>query len=408
MSFSSSFNGSEVTTEYLVDEAAFGIRRGKQIGFMPYGSDVDEELYLAPEKVLLLAKTGSPSFVKDTLVQELPLSIVAFTWRNYPVRLFFNKYSGYLSQVEITRHYTDNTPFLFGDIRKVHQYSYWKTEDKKFHYPAQKDVFIGGLHFQSYSIDSVKLNVAVEETSLSIPDSTKSKLTLYSNRMNMFTNVPVLASKEILPGIFFINGKNTAVGSYNAWFVKTKKGVIVLEAPVSSAYSKGVINEVNKQFPSEKILAVLTTSDARPHIGGLREYVARKIPVYGLELNEPLISRALQANYISNPDSLQKKKAKPVYTKVNGKLALGDEENLIELYPVKTENGERMMMVWFPKHKLLYSSDLVQPGGKEKFFMPQYIGEIIEAINREKLPVEKIIGMHQPLIEYKELLEFMK
>jgi hypothetical protein len=87
---------------------------------------------------------------------------------------------------------------------------------------------------------------------------------------------------------------------------------------------------------------------------------------------------------------------------------IGDKDNPIELYPVNTESGERMMMIYFPKHKLLYSSDLVQPGQGEKFFMPQYIGEIIEAINREKLQVEKIIGMHQPLIEYKELLEFMK
>lgn len=408
MSFTTSFNGTEITTEYLVDGTSFGIRRGKQIGFMPYGSDVDEELYLAPEKVLLLAKAGSPVYSKDTLVQDLPLSIVTCTWRRYPLRLFFNKQSGYLSQVEITRHYADNTPFIFGDIKKVHQFSYWKMVDKQLHYPAQKDTYIAGLHFQSYSIDSVRLNDGVEESKLSIPDSTKSKLALYSTRANMYTNIPVLASKEIMPGIFYISGKNTPVGSYNAWFVKTKKGIIVLEAPVSPAYSKGVMNEVKKQFPGEKMVALLTTSDAWPHIGGLREYVAGRIPLYGLAVNEPLISRTLQANYSSNPDSLQKKKVKPQFNKVTVKRVLEDEENPIELYPIKTESGERMMMVWFPKHKLLYTSDLVQPGGKEKFFMPQYIGEIIEAINREKLPVEKIIGIHQPLIDYKELLEFMK
>jgi hypothetical protein len=394
--------------KYVVDGEVFGLQRGKEVGFMPYGSDIDEELYLAPEKVLFLARDGTPVFLKDTLVQDVSFSIVSFKWRNYPVRLFFSSQSHYLSLVEITRHYTDNTAFILGDTKTVHRYSFWKTTGKQLHYPAQKDTYIEGQHFQSFSIDSVFINQPVGEDSLTIPDSAKTRITKITGRVNMFANVPLLSSKEIIPGIFFIGGKNTAVGNYNSWFIKTSGGVIVIEAPVTSAYSKGVMNEVKKQFPGEKIKAIITTSDAWPHFGGLREYVANKIPVYLLGLNEKVINRLLLANYYTNPDSLQKNKTKPVFNKVDNKVMIGDKDNPIELYPVNTESGERMMMIYFPKHKLLYSSDLVQPGQGEKFFMPQYIGEIIEAINREKLQVEKIIGMHQPLIEYKELLEFMK
>lgn len=402
------FNQGNFPTKFVVDGDAFGIQRSNGIGFMPYGSNIDEELYLAPEKILLMAKASSPAFVKDTIIQDVPLSVVVFKWRTYPVRIFFNANSHYLSHVEITRHYTDNTPFLLGDTRLVHRYSFWKTVGKHLHYPAQKDIYLEGQHYQSFSIDSVFVNVPLREDSLTIPDTIKVKLQKISSRMNMFTNVPDLSSKEIAPGIFYINGKNTPVGTYNSWFVKTLQGIMVIEAPVSSAYSKAVMNEVKKQFPAEKIKAVITTSDAWPHIGGLREYVANSIPVYLLSLNEKLINRLLQANFQANPDSLQQKKAKPLFNRVSEKLQIGDKDNPIELYPVKTETGERMMMLYFPKLKLLYSSDLVQPGMGEKFFMPQYIGEIIEAINREKLQVEKIIGMHQPLIDYKELLEFVK
>ncbi|MBL7935151.1 MAG: MBL fold metallo-hydrolase, partial [Bacteroidia bacterium] len=167
-------------------------------------------------------------------------------------------------------------------------------------------------------------------------------------------------------------------------------------------------NEIKKQFPKEKIKAVITTSDAWPHVGGIREYAANRIPIYHLDLNEKTINRILKANFYTNPDSLQKKKVTPLLIKVTDKLSITDKENPLEILPIKTETGERMMMVYFPKHKLLYSSDLVQPGQGEPFFMPQYIGEIIEAVTRETLDVEKIIGMHQSLIEYQSLLEFMK
>lgn len=407
MSYTTYPAGSDSGPEFLVDDRSFGIRRGNEVRFMPYGSDVEEELYLAPEKILLLAKAGTPAYSKDTTILEVPLSIVTYNWMGHPVRLFFNKNSGYLFQVEITRHYTDSTPFLFGDTKKVHRFSFWKTVGKQFHYPAQKDIYVSSLLFQSYSIDSVNLNIPAEEASLSIPDSVKVKLAKQKTGMDMYKNIPVLETIEIAPGLSFIPGKNTPIGNYNTWLVRTGKGIIIIEAPVSPAYSKGVMNAAAKKFPGEKIMAVLTTSDAWPHIGGLREYVANGIPVYGLALNEPLISRSLQASYRSNPDSLEKKRVQPKFTGVTGKLVLGDKANPIELYPVRTENGERMMMIWFPQHKILYSSDLVQPGMGEKFFMPQYIGEIIEAINREKLSVEKIIGMHQPLIDYKELLEFL-
>lgn len=394
--------------KYLVDGDAFGVQWGNKIGFMPYGSDLDEELYLAPEKILFNAREANPVFIKDTILQDVYFSVIGFKWKTYPIRLFFNAQSNYLSQVEITRHYHDNTAFVWGDIKMVHSYSYWKKINKQMHYPAQKDTYLDGLHFQSFSIDSVFINRPFWEDSLSIPDSVKTKIIKSANRANMFTNVPTLSAKEIMPNIFFIAGKNTSVGSYNACFIKTENGIIVIEAPVSSAYTKAVINTVYKQFPNEKIKAVITTSDAWPHIGGLREYAANNIPIYNLGINENIIKRLLQSSFYTHPDSLQKKKIKPVLKNINEKLALGDEGNLIEIYPIKTESGERMMMIYFPKHKLLYTSDLVQPGQGEKFFMPQYIGEIIEAVNREKLQVEKVIGLHQTLIDYKELVEFMK
>jgi hypothetical protein len=48
----------------------------------------------------------------------------------------------------------------------------------------------------------------------------------------------------------------------------------MLEAPIGSGYSEKVIAEVEKRFPNTPIKAVITTSDAWPHLRGVREYVA--------------------------------------------------------------------------------------------------------------------------------------
>ena len=58
---------------------------------------------------------------------------------------------------------------------------------------------------------------------------------------------------------------------------------MVMEAPISSGYSVKVLDFAQTKFPGMAIKAVITTSDAWPHFAGLREYVARGIPVYVVE-----------------------------------------------------------------------------------------------------------------------------
>ncbi|HET9056991.1 MAG TPA: hypothetical protein VFN30_09115, partial [Chitinophagaceae bacterium] len=63
-----------------------------------------------------------------------------------------------------------------------------------------------------------------------------------------------------------------------------------------------------------------------------------------------------------------------------------------------------MMMVYFPEYKLLYASDLLQPSG----FIEHYNWEVIQAVKREKLEVEKIYSMHLMPMKYQDLLNSMQ
>lgn len=63
-----------------------------------------------------------------------------------------------------------------------------------------------------------------------------------------------------------------------------------------------------------------------------------------------------------------------------------------------------MMMVYFPEHKLLYASDLLQPGNWQK----HYTLEVIQAISREKLEVDMIYAMHMKPVKYQSILDSMR
>src|SRR5262249_17333067 len=144
---------------------------------------------------------------------------------------------------------------------------------------------------------------------------------------------------------------------------------------ISAGHSAQVIDEAKRRFPNVPIKAVITTSDAWPHFGGVREYVARSIPIYALDLNLPILNRMVKSSRRLNPDALERNPRRPDFRVVSGKTLRGDGPNRMELYPVRTETGERMIMIYFPQHHLLYASDLIQPS-RGGLFNAQYAYEV--------------------------------
>jgi hypothetical protein len=160
------------------------------------------------------------------------------------------------------------------------------------------------------------------------------------------------------------------------------------------------------------IKAVVTTSDAWPHISGIREYVAAGIPVYALDLNVSILSRFVKAPHTLAPDRLQKQPKAPLFRPVTSKTVIGTGDTRIELFPVRGEIGERMMLAWLPGAKVLYSSDMIQrasPGRAAPFFMPLMLMEVETAAAREGVSgIERVFGMHLTPTPWSEVLAAIK
>lgn len=329
--------------------------------------ETEESIALSPERVLLTALAAKDlRFEKSEMLQDVRHNVVAFTWKNAPVKIFLNADTSLPTAVEIVR----ARPFdvfwnVWGDFPTRTYFSFWTLEPNGLHYPQQWDVERNNQPLRSLTISELKINPEIPANAFVIPDDVrKAFIARGATKINdLSLGLPNTSAKEIAPDFWQIPGR------WNVAIIKQPDGIVVLEARISSGYSAKVIEETQRRFPDAKIKAVISTSDAFPHLGGVRESIGRGIPAYVLDVNQPIIERLLNADYRTFSDALAKNGRKAKLNIVKEKTVIGTGANRLELYPIRTETGERMIMVYAPEHRLLYGGDLVQPQPDGTFFM---------------------------------------
>jgi hypothetical protein len=362
--------------------------------------EAQEVLELSAERVLLTALTATDLRLEaGTLMQGTKQKVVAFSWRDGSVRLYLNAATSMPTAIEVRRSYPRSVMRgMWGDVTTRIYLSLWTLEKGGLRYPRQCDIEHNGTPFQSFTVTALTLNPTLEDKSFAITDDVKK--VFRATAQTSVDGLPLAQPQQaidIAPNIIQIPG------AWNVGVVRQPDGIIIIEGPITSGYSGKIISEVKRRYPGEAIKAVVTTSDAWPHIGGIREYVALNIPIYILDLNQPILERLINASYRSQPDSLFKQPRQPKFRVVSGKTVIGSGTTSLELYPIRSESGERMMIGYFPAQKLLYSSDLIQRQRDGSFFMPEYLLELTECISREKLEVNNLFGMHIGLTPWRDI-----
>jgi hypothetical protein len=237
----------------------------------------------------------------------------------------------------------------------------------------------------------------LNEDDFAAPDDVRAQYKPNAAPTSWETLAPGQPITELAPGIVFIPG------AWNVTLVRQDDGIVILEAPISSGYSVKVLAEARRRFPGQPIKAVISTSDSWPHLSGIREYVAEGIPVYALDLDQPILTRVLDQPHTSKPDRLQESRREPIFHPVHGKVILDSKLNRMEIYPLRGETTERQLMVYFPKQKFVYGSDAFQRNPDNSFNLPQTVSELVDAVKREHLDVTQYFMMHMGLSPWGEL-----
>lgn len=395
----------------VADREAAALRSGDR--WVPARSTQRDEalarLDLSPERVLLTA-LDAPDLrgAGDTTLQGVPHHVVAFTYGDRPVRLFLNAATRLPTGWAAPSPLGDAFAEMWGDAPTVTLWSDWELEPGGRLYPRQTDVFRLGHPLESEFVTSVAFDVPAPADSFPIPEEARAAFRASAGTGGLASYRPGVSFRgEPEEAVRLGEGVVTIPGVYAASFVLQDDGVVVLDAPMTADWTEAVLEEAARRFPGARVEAVVSTSDAWLHVGGVREYVARGVPVYALDLNVPLLERLVASPRDRAPDSLAKAPRPADLRPVSRRTPIGQGPNRIELIPVRGEGAERMMLAWLPGRRILFASDLLQLQPDGTLWNPVYLREVRDAVEREGLEPETVFALHTPPMPWSRALEML-
>lgn len=358
-----------------------------------------EILALAPERVLLTALAAADAHATaDVLLHGVPHAVVAFTLDGAAVHLYLSRQTRLPSAVDYAGPAARSGYTLFlGDVMERTEWSYWRLDRSGLRYPMQWDIRVNGMPDRTLMLRALQVNAPLDPARMTVPEAIAAQFRPDAPPRDASAIPLGVKRTEIAPGVVLIEG------AWNVTIVDQGDGVVVLEAPIASAYSAQVLAEAAARFPGKPVKAVVTTSDSWPHLAGIREYAARGIAIYALDLSEPIVRRTLAAPYTAHPDAQQRAPRAPDLHLVAGKTVIGSGANRIELYPIRGAASERQMMAWLPGQKLLYGSDPFQRSAAGGYGPAEPVSELVAAADRAHLAVENFYLMHAPVAPFAPL-----
>jgi hypothetical protein len=345
---------------------------------------------------LLATATQAPDlhFEAPKMLRSTPHTVLGFSWDGTPVRILINRFN-HLPDVVETDQQLQDFWYYWGDVHRRIYLDNWVTV-RGVRYPTNLVEERNGVLWKSTQVLDLKLDVPLESN----PFEMDAKVAgLGAKSSGWERSFSAAKASELAPGLTFFPG------AWNATLVKQEDGVVVLEAPISGTYVAGVLDEAKKRYADTTVKAVLSTSDSWPHVGGVREAVASKLPVYILDLNQPLLDRFVTAKHEIHPDLLAKAPQKPSWRIVSGKTIVGGGSNRMELYPLRGASTERQYMVYFPEHRLLYASDTLAINDDGSLYDPELMREVMDAVQREGLQVNTVFAMHQAPMPWNDVVK---
>ncbi|HXI31737.1 MAG TPA: MBL fold metallo-hydrolase [Vicinamibacterales bacterium] len=355
---------------------------------------------LGPEHVVVAALDARDLHGEaDRQLHGSPHHVVAFTHKGATVRLILDQSSAMPKAIEITRARPFDVYWApWGDVTQRVTFAAWLLEPEGIRFPRVWEYSTGGVVDGTVDITRVRLSAPPAAALGVSADALRAAVAARQRVADLPLGDTRRPPAELAPGIVKVPA------SWDIVEVKQDEGLVIIEAPLTSSYSQKVIDDAAKRFPGVPIKAVVTTSDSWPHIGGLREYVARGIPVYALDLNVPILRRLIAAKYETYPDGLARAPKPPIWRTVSSRTVLGTGVNRLELLPLRTITGERQMMVYLPALKLLYTSDLFTIRD-QMVFLPAMVGEAVAAAARDHLDATRAFGMHYDVLPWQTVVD---
>jgi glyoxylase-like metal-dependent hydrolase (beta-lactamase superfamily II) len=276
---------------------------------------------------------------------------------------------------------------VLGDTAVVTTYADYK-DFGGIAFPSRVRQSAGGHPVLDLAIKEVQANAPV--TALAVPEAARNQ----GERV---------VSEKVADGVWFIAG-----GSHNSVLIEMADHLVLVETPLNDARTQAVIDHVKTLVPVKPIRYAVNSHAHFDHSGGVRAAVAAGATVVTMAGNVPYFETALASGNTVRPDRLAQAAVRPRLQAVNGdKGALSDGTRTIELHKIAGgPHSDTMLMAWLPKERLLIQADAytpLPPNTPPPATPNANNVNLIDNIERLKLPVERILPLHGRVVPVADL-----
>lgn len=375
------------TQTVSVDAALFDFR-GQARPAPFYVDRAHEALARDPLKLLLpLLDADSLVALPDTVVDGAVYHVVRAAGDS--TRVLFDAVTALPLETIARRSFPGDPEWTaWGDVTEEVRYASWSLEPNGVRYPRTWTVTRNRRRYETTSVTALGFPGVLPADSFPIPDSLRVTAGQPSPRA---LGTGDRAPREIADGVVFVPG------GFNALLVRQDDGVVVVDAPIDADYSRLVLGEAARRFPGLPVKALVSSDFMWPHDAGVREYVARGIPIYASPLNLPMLRAMAAAPHRLDPDSLERAPRTPDLRGVEGRTVVGSGPDRAELFTGSVpgaDYGPRIVVTYLPGRRVLYASELFPSDRLEPVFRPQNASELVRLVEREHLDVDTVVGTH--------------
>ena len=207
---------------------------------------------------------------------------------------------------------------------------------------------------------------------------------------------------EVAKGIWHLTGQG-----HHSVLIEFADHLALIEAPVDDARTLAVIARARSLRPDKPLTEVINTHHHFDHSGGIRAAISQGLTVITHADNRRFYEDAARRPSTVARDALSRNPKPLSLVAVADKEVLTDGARAVEVYPI-AGNGHSasMLMVYFPKERLLVEADVYQappPGAPAPVRYP-FAGNLVENVRQRGLKVDRIVPIHGRIVPFSVLV----
>jgi glyoxylase-like metal-dependent hydrolase (beta-lactamase superfamily II) len=208
--------------------------------------------------------------------------------------------------------------------------------------------------------------------------------------------------EEVAPGVWYLAGEG-----HHSVVAEFADHLTLIEAPVDDRRTLAVIQKARALRPAKPLTQVINTHHHFDHSGGLRAAIAEGLAVITHEANQQFCERIAARPATVAPDALASHPRPLAIETVSDTKVLSDGARRLEIYAMKdSPHCAAMLMVYFPKERLLVEADAYQPpplSGVPPRMHP-FAANLLENIRARGLQVDRMLPIHGRIVPFADLV----